>query len=182
MHNQCAAPSCVTLPQAKLLRDIDSVVAVVIALKTHYPRVDIANIIKRKPKLLLSTQQRVEQDAQKVKLAAALHCVVLWKVLSCTACSTVLCCTALCCTEPCDALNFTCAGLRRSHEQSQPSSVERLLVGHKRAQPQLAAQQAAPEHFALLVGCCWATPYRSSPFYHPGFKTLMQSSMQYQTS
>jgi hypothetical protein len=52
--------------QAKLLRDIDSVVAVVIALKTHYPKVDIANIIKRKPKLLLSSQQRVEEDALKV--------------------------------------------------------------------------------------------------------------------
>jgi hypothetical protein len=52
---------------AKLLRDIDSVVAVVIALKTHYPKVDIANIIKRKPKLLLSSQQRVEEDALKVK-------------------------------------------------------------------------------------------------------------------
>lgn len=51
---------------AKLLRDIDSVVAVVIALKTHYPKVDIANIIKRKPKLLLSSQQRVDEDATKV--------------------------------------------------------------------------------------------------------------------
>jgi hypothetical protein len=55
--------------QAKLLRDIDSVVAVVIALKTHYPKVDIANIIKRKPKLLLSSQQRVEEDALKVSIA-----------------------------------------------------------------------------------------------------------------
>lgn len=52
---------------AKLLRDIDSVVAVVIALKTHYPKVDIANIIKRKPKLLMSSQQRVDEDALKVK-------------------------------------------------------------------------------------------------------------------
>ena len=33
---------------------------------THYPKVDIANIIKRKPKLLLSSQQRVDEDALKV--------------------------------------------------------------------------------------------------------------------
>jgi hypothetical protein len=52
--------------QAKLLRDIDNVVAVVITLKTHYPKVDIGGIIKRKPKLLLSTQQRVDEDAAKV--------------------------------------------------------------------------------------------------------------------
>jgi hypothetical protein len=55
--------------QAKLLRDVDSVIAVVIALKTHYPKVDIANVIKRKPKLLLSSQQRVEEDAVKVGTA-----------------------------------------------------------------------------------------------------------------
>lgn len=60
---------CVCFLQAKLLRDIDSVVAVVIALKTHYPKVDIANVIKRKPKLLLSSQQRVEEDALKVSTA-----------------------------------------------------------------------------------------------------------------
>lgn len=49
-----------------MLRDIDNVVAVVITLKTHYPKVDIGGIIKRKPKLLLSTQQRVDEDAVKV--------------------------------------------------------------------------------------------------------------------
>ena len=52
--------------QAKLLRVIDNVVAVVICLKTHYPKVDIGGVIKRKPKLLLSTQQRVDEDAVKV--------------------------------------------------------------------------------------------------------------------
>lgn len=74
------------LLQAKLLRDIDSVVAVVIALKTHYPKVDIANIIKRKPKLLLSTQQRVEEDAQKVKPpSAVLSCCMLCRAVPCRA-------------------------------------------------------------------------------------------------
>jgi hypothetical protein len=59
-------PSSPLCMQAKLLRDVDSVVAVVITLKTHYPKVDIAGIIKRKPRLLLSNQQRVQEDAQKV--------------------------------------------------------------------------------------------------------------------
>lgn len=52
---------------AQLLRNIDSVIQVVIALKTHYPKVDISNLIKRKPKLLMLTQQRVDEDAGKVK-------------------------------------------------------------------------------------------------------------------
>ena len=57
--------------QAKLLRDVDQVVSVVITLKSHYPKVDIANIIKRKPRLLLSSQQRVDEDAQKVGLSCS---------------------------------------------------------------------------------------------------------------
>lgn len=77
---------------AKLLRDIDSVVAVVIALKTHYPKVDIANIIKRKPKLLLSSQQRVDEDATKVSRGTAsgfwcVTCLCLPAVPRCKYCS-----------------------------------------------------------------------------------------------
>lgn len=45
-------------------------VAVVITLKTHYPKVDTGSLLKRKPKLLLSTQQRVDEDAVKVSAAA----------------------------------------------------------------------------------------------------------------
>jgi hypothetical protein len=57
------------ISQAQLLRNIDSVIQVVIALKTHYPKVDISNLIKRKPKLLMLTQQRVDEDAGKVGTA-----------------------------------------------------------------------------------------------------------------
>lgn len=54
------------LLQAKLLKNVDQVVAVVIALKSHYPKVDMGGVIMRKPRLLLASQQHINEDAAQV--------------------------------------------------------------------------------------------------------------------
>jgi hypothetical protein len=44
LTDAAAACDCILILQAQLLRNIDSVIHVVIALKTHYPKVDISNL------------------------------------------------------------------------------------------------------------------------------------------
>ncbi|WIA41508.1 hypothetical protein OEZ86_008879 [Tetradesmus obliquus] len=52
---------------ASILKDVDRVVALVICLKTAYPKVDIARLLQRMPKLLMKPLEQVQADAQQVK-------------------------------------------------------------------------------------------------------------------
>jgi hypothetical protein len=154
---------------AKLLRDIDSVVAVVIALKTHYSKVDIANIIKRKPKLLLSSQQRVDEDAQKVcgtAGSASLVCCFLWHML------------AACCAASILQTGFSTTQQRCRHLRAHTCK-------EAAQQPLHPLQPLLPEPRTSAAAVFFPnsqTQTRSSPSSAARFKTSTPSSTQCQTS
>ncbi|KAF6258619.1 hypothetical protein COO60DRAFT_1626394 [Scenedesmus sp. NREL 46B-D3] len=52
---------------ASILKDVDSVVELVIALKTAYPKVDVGRLLQRTPKLLTKPLEQVQADAQQVR-------------------------------------------------------------------------------------------------------------------
>jgi len=52
--------------QASILSNVDSVVSVVITLKTFYPKADVGSVLQQTPKLLLKSLEQIQQDAQQV--------------------------------------------------------------------------------------------------------------------
>ena len=62
------------LLQVKVLKNIQGVTMIVITLREQFPRANISAILKIKPKLLLGSAARIQEDAKQVSWVVKVPC------------------------------------------------------------------------------------------------------------